>query len=117
MFSRPCNQVVKFDQSIRRLAINANDFITDAQASLLGRSVRLHCRNRERSGAGFDPSAEPEAMGNFRAEELGEGFGNLPGRNGKADALTLAVNGDTQTDEFAAQIDERAATVARINGG
>ena len=126
------DEVAQLPSVVDRLAINARDDVADFQAGFVGGCVFADLVDDSAFGAGdfelfsetwcqvLDDDAEV-AAGDFAGfDELPDDVLGHVDRDGEADAGVLpawCVDGGVDTDDFAAQVDERAAGVAGIDGG
>ena len=104
------------NETFRRFAIHLHDHIAFLQASFFGRTCRLDPGDRQRVGTGFYACAEPDGLGDFRNKNFRDRLGDQFDRNGEPDAVPLAIDRHVQSDEFTAQIDQRPAAAAGVDG-
>src|SRR6266404_981079 len=74
------------------------------------------CNPAYAAGLSGSTSVTVSRLGHFGDEDFRKRFGHLFDGYGKSDTVTFAVNGHVQTNELAAQVDERPAAAAGVDG-
>src|SRR5213593_2108656 len=106
---------VKFNETFERFAVKLNELVAAPQAGSFSRAGRVNPRHDQRKAAGFYPYAQPVPVHDFGPINFRQGLGNAPHRNGESDSLALSDR-HVDANQFATQIDQRAAAVSRIDG-